>query len=165
MSNLTKFSKLAAGAIKRVDEKPSKQIIAYYFSAHWCPPCRQFTPILKKFYEITQDKLDIVFVSRDFDKKSQIDYMSNDHGNWFCIDCEEDKDAAEKQMSEWGITGIPALIVTKANGDVVTKQGREAVVSLIKTKEDPSGKTVIDTDDKGQIQLNDPANLLAEWSK
>jgi thiol-disulfide isomerase/thioredoxin len=25
--------------------------IALYFSAHWCPPCQQFTPILKKLYE------------------------------------------------------------------------------------------------------------------
>ena len=27
-------------------------IHAYYFSAHWCPPCRGFTPQLVKFYNI-----------------------------------------------------------------------------------------------------------------
>ena len=29
-----------------------KDIILIYFSAHWCPPCRGFTPILKDFYEV-----------------------------------------------------------------------------------------------------------------
>ena len=27
-------------------------VICFYFSAHWCPPCRGFTPILKTFYEV-----------------------------------------------------------------------------------------------------------------
>ena len=25
-----------------------KSVIAFYFSAHWCPPCRQFTPVLAR---------------------------------------------------------------------------------------------------------------------
>ena len=29
-----------------------KNLVLYYFSAHWCPPCRQFTPMLKDFYEV-----------------------------------------------------------------------------------------------------------------
>ena len=29
-----------------------KDLVLYYFSAHWCPPCRQFTPMLKDFYEV-----------------------------------------------------------------------------------------------------------------
>ena len=30
-----------------------KKIICYYFSAHWCPPCRNFTPILQDFYNVS----------------------------------------------------------------------------------------------------------------
>jgi len=30
-----------------------KQFICVYFSAHWCPPCRGFTPKLKEFYEVS----------------------------------------------------------------------------------------------------------------
>ncbi len=29
-----------------------KKVVVIYFSAHWCPPCRAFTPILKDFYEV-----------------------------------------------------------------------------------------------------------------
>ena len=32
----------------------SQDLVLYYFSAHWCPPCRQFTPMLKDFYEVTR---------------------------------------------------------------------------------------------------------------
>lgn len=30
----------------------TKKVICFYFSAHWCPPCRAFTPVLKDFYEV-----------------------------------------------------------------------------------------------------------------
>ena len=29
----------------------NNEIIGIYFSAHWCGPCRAFTPNLGKFYE------------------------------------------------------------------------------------------------------------------
>ena len=34
--------------VKQVLE--DKQVICFYFSAHWCPPCRQFTPALAQAY-------------------------------------------------------------------------------------------------------------------
>ena len=34
-----------------------KSVILIYFSAHWCPPCRAFTPVLKDFYEVSKSKL------------------------------------------------------------------------------------------------------------
>jgi len=44
-------------------------VVGLYFSAHWCPPCRGFTPDLADFYNQTKqkvgDKLEIVFISSD----------------------------------------------------------------------------------------------------
>ena len=57
------------------------KVIGVYFSAHWCPPCRGFTPKLAKWYtDLKQgelkDKFDIVFVSSDKDQKSFDDYFN-----------------------------------------------------------------------------------------
>ena len=38
--------------VAAADALAGKQIVCFYFSAHWCPPCRHFTPILKDFYEV-----------------------------------------------------------------------------------------------------------------
>jgi len=47
-----------------------------YFSAHWCPPCRAFTPELAKFYKKMTDKLEIVFVSSDEDEAQWAEYFA-----------------------------------------------------------------------------------------
>ena len=58
-------SKEGIAALSEVTEAP---LIGIYFSAHWCPPCRGFTPILSEFYKVAnQEKkqIEIVFVSCD----------------------------------------------------------------------------------------------------
>ena len=55
--NLTK----ADGSSQSADAAlAGKDVILVYFSAHWCPPCRAFTPVLKDFYEVSQTKLKII---------------------------------------------------------------------------------------------------------
>lgn len=41
--------------------------VGLYFSAHWCPPCRGFTPKLAEFYKKlhAEKNFEIVFVSSD----------------------------------------------------------------------------------------------------
>ena len=51
------------------------KVLGIYFSAHWCPPCRSFTPKLAEWYDKVKegpngDKFDIVFVSSDKDQQS-----------------------------------------------------------------------------------------------
>ncbi|CAK0879327.1 unnamed protein product [Prorocentrum cordatum] len=43
-----------------------KRAVLVYFSAHWCPPCRGFTPVLAQAYEAhSQGDVAVVFVSAD----------------------------------------------------------------------------------------------------
>lgn len=56
------------------------KVIGIYFSAHWCPPCRGFTPILAKFYQDWKQTpkaslLEIVFVSSDRDSAQFDEYF------------------------------------------------------------------------------------------
>ena len=55
------------------------KVLGLYFSAHWCPPCRGFTPKLAEFYNNFRasngDKLEIVFVSSDRSEKDFKDYF------------------------------------------------------------------------------------------
>ena len=52
----------------------SKKYVAFYYSAHWCPPCRAFTPELSKFYDKVKkkhgDDFELVFVSSDKNEKA-----------------------------------------------------------------------------------------------
>ena len=51
--------------------------VGIYFSAHWCPPCRSFTPKLVEFYNKYKDSknLEIIFVSSDREEAACKDYF------------------------------------------------------------------------------------------
>lgn len=108
------------------DEALKGKIVALYFSAHWCPPCRQFTPVLKDFYGELVDESDkpfeIVFVSFDRSAEDLKSYMAEAHGDWYFLPFGSEQ--IQDLSSKFGVSGIPALIVLKSNGDVISKNGR-----------------------------------------
>ena len=55
--------------------------VGLYFSAHWCPPCRSFTPDLVEWYRKMKagpkaDSMELVFISSDRDEKSFDEYYA-----------------------------------------------------------------------------------------
>ena len=54
------------------------EFTAIYYSAHWCPPCRQFTPLLGEFFksQAAALKFAVVFATGDRDEKSFKDYFA-----------------------------------------------------------------------------------------
>lgn len=104
-------------------------VVGVYFSAHWCPPCRGFTPVLAKFYnEANKEKktIEIIFVSSDQDEDSFKAY----HGEmpWAAAAWGEDRNTVK---SKHGIRGIPAFKVFKADGTVVHENARGEVMEAV----------------------------------
>lgn len=122
----------AAG--KEVDVASLKgKTVALYFSAHWCPPCRAFTPSLVKFRDgHAEDDFEIVFVSLDNSESEKKTYIREMDMKWLSVPGAGSKEA-EALAKRFEIRGIPALIVLSPDGSVVTADGRSDVSSSPET--------------------------------
>lgn len=103
--------------------------LGLYFSAHWCPPCRGFTPKLKEFYreyKARDPKFEIIFVSSDREEQGMMDYFKNDHGDYLALPYALRSEKAELS-SIFGVSGIPALVVLDADGKTLNANGRAKV--------------------------------------
>ena len=99
--------------------------VALYFSAHWCPPCRGFTPQLAKWYGAgLQDKLEVVFVSSDRDQGAFDGYFGEQP--WLALPF-EDRKAKAALSKKFKVQGIPTLVILDADGALVTTKGRARV--------------------------------------
>jgi len=105
----------------------SNTAIGIYFSAHWCPPCRAFTPQLVNTYNTIKSagkKFEIIFASSDHDQNSFKEYL--DEMPWKAFPFGDGRINALSDL--YGVEGIPMLvIVDPSNGKIINKSGRGAV--------------------------------------
>jgi len=109
----------------------NKKFVGLYFSAHWCGPCKSFTPMLAAFYEqhkeIEEDDLEIIFLSSDRGQAQFSSYFKT--MPWVAVPYDNQRKRSEIS-STFGVNGIPTLIILSgANGKVKTFNGRDEVVS------------------------------------
>jgi nucleoredoxin len=94
-----------------------KKIIALYYSAHWCPPCRAFTPELVKEYAALAAKypdFQLVFVSSDRDAAAMTEYMNWADMKWPAL--AYDKSKSIQAVNALSSDGIPYLAVVDPDG-------------------------------------------------
>src|SRR5438270_8249925 len=71
------------------EELAPKQIYGLYFSAHWCGPCRKFTPQLVAYYNQTahdHPEFEIIFVSLDKSADAMATYIRESGMPWSAIE-------------------------------------------------------------------------------
>lgn len=121
------------------------KLVALYFSAHWCPPCQKFTPILKRFYENTSRKdIEIVYISSD----RTLDEFLSYYGSMPWLAVPTDAEAAQRKNElarTFRLQGIPTLIVLEnKTGLFVTSQARQQVYDLGEGITKESAQTLVD---------------------
>jgi nucleoredoxin len=107
--------------------------VGIYFSVHWCPSSRQFTPILSKQYEEAYDckGLKVVFVSSDHDD----DKFNAYYGEMPFFALPFSRRGHKETLSvKYGVPSIPTLALLKPDGMLITNDGRACVIK------DPMGE-------------------------
>jgi nucleoredoxin len=102
------------------DEFAKKKLIGLYFSAHWCGPCREFTPSLVGYYNknaAAHPEFEILFVSNDKNAAAMEGYMREVKMPWPALSF--DKVAGNAAVTKYAGSGIPCLVVVDENGKVV----------------------------------------------
>ncbi|XP_043574139.1 nucleoredoxin isoform X1 [Chiloscyllium plagiosum] len=135
--------------------------VGVYFSAHWCPPCRSLTRVLVETYRKIKEmghKFEIVFVSADRSEDSFKQYFNE--MPWLAVPY---TDEARRSRLNWnyGIQGIPTLLILDQEGKIITRQGRPAVLNDIDCKEFPwHPKPVLELKESNALQLNERPSLV-----
>eukprot|EP01063_Lacrimia_lanifica_P032461 TRINITY_DN5555_c0_g1_i2.p1 TRINITY_DN5555_c0_g1~~TRINITY_DN5555_c0_g1_i2.p1 ORF type:complete len:167 (+),score=40.73 TRINITY_DN5555_c0_g1_i2:127-627(+) len=128
-------SKLGGPGMGRVVDVSDKRLakapaVAYYFSASWCPPCRQFTPQLAQFYNTVNasgTQVEVLFVPSDRDEESTEEYFKK--MPWLRLRHDDANVAVLK--SQYGVSGIPHLAVVRRGGQVVEANARGSVMAVV----------------------------------
>lgn len=138
------------------------KVLGIYFSAHWCPPCRGFTPQLAKWYKDFKensehkDKFEIVFVSSDRDETSFAEYFNE--MPWIALPF-ADRKAKEQLSQSLGVEGIPTFVILDKDGSVINDNGRSIPSTDPKGEEFPwYPKSVRSLEDPDGI--NDTTSLI-----
>jgi nucleoredoxin len=100
------------------------KVIGLYFSAHWCPPCKAFTPLLVDFYNKyhKEKNLEIIFVSADSNERSFKGYYSE--MPWLQLDYDR-RDLQDQLSENFDVSGIPKLVlVDGTTGEILNDDAR-----------------------------------------
>lgn len=105
------------------------KLVALYFSAKWCGPCRRFTPLLIKYHSENKDDFEVVFVSSDRKVEQQQEYMKKAGMPWPAVPF--NSPAANKLKELNTKRSIPTLIIMDKNGEQITSTGRNLVTNNV----------------------------------
>ncbi|XP_043471792.1 nucleoredoxin-like [Leptopilina heterotoma] len=104
-----------------------------YFSAHWCPPCKAFTPQLVDTYQRIRERghnFEVIFVSSDRSEESYNIYTGS--MPWLRIPFSQEE-RRQKLARALDVQAIPTLVILDPRDNIITLEGRAELL------EDPEG--------------------------
>lgn len=104
-----------------------------YFSAHWCPPCKAFTPQLVDTYQRIRERggnFEVIFVSSDRSEDSYNAYTET--MPWLRIPFNQEE-RRRKLARAFDVQAIPTLVILDSRDNIITLDGRTELI------EDPEG--------------------------
>jgi thiol-disulfide isomerase/thioredoxin len=163
---LVKNSTMTPSLVDTTAALSNSRIVALYFGAQWCGPCRGFTPLLIEFYKYLQEVapthgLKIVFVSSDQDENQfqayygKMPFLSLPFSN---------RSLAQHAKSVFGVRGIPSLVIIDSlSGTIVTSpdESRRDVHQACQRGEEAIERLFRDWLDKVPLETKSMLDILA----
>lgn len=118
MEELFGASLLGKSGIVSTGVLSESKYILVYFSASWCKPCQNFTPILDMLYESLNSfdrELEIVYVSRDNTESEFSEYYKK--MPWLAVPFTE-TERRQFLRDRFEAKGIPALFLISHQGEI-----------------------------------------------
>ncbi|CAK9004312.1 Nucleoredoxin [Durusdinium trenchii] len=141
------------GSVTEKQQLDGKYLMLY-FSASWCPPCRQFSPILIECYnKLIEDGKDVelIYISSDRTQEDYDGYFAK--MPWLAIPFGDDR--KDTLSSRFGVEGIPTLIMLDQERAVLNKGLREYVTNDPVGADFPWAPKPVLTLEQGVGEIND----------
>jgi len=122
-----KLVRLEGGKLKTLEAArlTGVKFYAFYYSASWCAPCREFTPGLVDAYgkiRALYPEFELVLVNHDRSPAAMFDYMRDDKMAWPAVKWSDI--AGARDITRYCGDGIPCLVLVDENGKVLSDTNR-----------------------------------------
>ncbi|XP_075857410.1 nucleoredoxin-like protein 1 [Microcebus murinus] len=112
------------------------RLVLLFFGAAACPECQAFAPVLKdffvrltdEFYVLRAAQLALVYVSQDPTEEQQDEFLRDMPEKWLFLPFEDD--LRRDLGRQFRVERLPAVVVLKPGGDVLTRDAAEEIRRL-----------------------------------
>lgn len=110
-----KLVRVEGGRLAATELPSDSRLVAFYFGAGWCGPCRAFVPELRAAYpRLRARRIEVVFVSDDASCGAMRDYMVAARMPWPALDCRSRGPIGWLRQARGA--GLPGLLIYNRAG-------------------------------------------------